>query len=68
VKSLKTIPESEKHYFVKCEECNEYFDCRDLNQVVSHLHEDNIHLTYTSSRKVPEPFVYLKGKVLIDQN
>jgi hypothetical protein len=68
VKNLEQIPESEKHYYVKCEVCNDYFDCRNLNEVVVHLHEEYLDSTFTSSRKVPEPFVYLKGRVLLNQN
>lgn len=68
MKNLKRVPESEKHYYVKCEVCNDYFDCRNLDEVVSHIHEKQFDATFTSSRKLPEPFGYLKGKVLVHQN
>ena len=44
MKTLKSIPKSQRHHFMKCE-CAQYIDMRNINEVMEHLHK-------SKSRKV----------------
>jgi len=43
-------PEKEAGYFEKCPECGEWFDVRDLDQVLTHVHDAEIEIS-----EGPEP-------------
>ncbi len=69
VYTLDKVPEHERHHYAKCIECFEYFDCRDLSQVVEHMHDNQaVDSSWNSSKKVNEPVEYLKGSIQIDCN
>lgn len=68
MKNLSTVAEYERHHYIRCELCGEYFDCRDLSQVFEHEHENLPQPTFTSSMKIDEPIEYIQGKLEIVQN
>lgn len=68
MKNLNHIHEHELIYFIKCELCNQYIDCRDLEQVLTHTHKNYQQINFFSSRKVSETIEYLNGKVAINEN
>jgi len=68
MKNLSLIAEHERHYYIRCELCNEYFDCRDLSQVFDHVHKNLPDPVFISSKKVSEPIEYIQGKLQIIQN
>jgi hypothetical protein len=55
---------------MKCE-CGEYFDMRDLKDVMKHFHKSNELVkaaNYSHSIKVGEPHIYTKNKKKITIN
>jgi len=65
--SLREIPKAERHHFMKCQ-CGEYFDMRDLKDVMKHFHKSQAlvdNAEYTHTIKVGEPQVYTKSKIKI---
>ena len=63
MKYNKNLPLDEKRHFMKCS-CGEYFDMRDLNDVMAHFHKScpKPQIDYSHSIKVGEPFVYANNK------
>jgi hypothetical protein len=66
--NLQEIPKHEQHHFIRCNLCGSLFDCRDLSQVLFHTHQEVNSSEFTSARKVPEPILYIKGKVKLTIN
>lgn len=70
MKTLRSIPRTERHHYMKCE-CGEYFDMRDLKDVMQHLHKSHELINaadYTHSIKVGEPHIHTKSKTKITIN
>lgn len=70
MKSLKHISKNQRHHFMKCE-CGEYFDMRDLKDVMRHFHKSEAlarEAEYSYSIKVGEPQIYTKDKKKITIN
>lgn len=70
MKSLKGIPQQARRHFMKCE-CGEYFDMRDLKEVMKHFHKSKALVDatkYSHSVKVGEPHIYTKNKKKITIN
>jgi hypothetical protein len=70
MKSLKLLPQQVRRHFMKCE-CGEYFDMRDLKDVMKHFHKSEAlahEADYSHSTKVGEPHVYIKSKKKITIN
>jgi hypothetical protein len=70
MKTLKSIPVTQRNHFMKCE-CGEYFDMRDLKDVMKHFHKSNELVkaaNYSHSIKVGEPHIYTKNKKKITIN
>ena len=70
MKTLRTIPKSQRGHFMKCE-CGEYFDMRDLKDVMKHFHKSQALVEaaeYSYSIKTGEPYAYTKGKKRITIN
>lgn len=70
MKSLESLPEDERKHFMKCP-CGEYFDMRDLCDVMKHFHageELPQQAQYSHSVKVGEPHLYTKNKKKITIN
>jgi|GEM_PF-1355513 len=71
MKYNKDLPLSEKRHFMKCE-CGEYFDMRDLEDVVNHLHKykeaSRLQVPYTHAVRVGEPVAYTKRRKKIGLN
>lgn len=70
MKTLKSIPRSERNHFMKCE-CGDYFDMRDLEDVMKHLHKSKALVdatSYSHSIRVGEPHIYTSGKKKITIN
>jgi hypothetical protein len=38
------VPENEADHFMKCPACSQWFDMRDLAQVVEHVHDSEIEV------------------------
>lgn len=54
------LPEEEKQHYILCE-CGKYIDMRDLSDVFSHLHINNIPAAeWTHSVRKGEPAAYPK--------
>jgi hypothetical protein len=69
MKDISHILEEERLHYVKCRTCGNYFDCRNLSEVLDHTYENNrLNSDFTFSRRLPEPVEYLKGKIKIPQN
>jgi len=70
MKSLKYISTRERHHYMKCE-CGHYFDMRDLNDVVKHLHKMQTSTpknSYTHSVKIGDPVAYTRSKKKLNFN
>jgi hypothetical protein len=70
MKTLKDIAKAERNHFMKCE-CGEYFDMRDLKDVMKHFHKSQalVHAAhYSHSIRVGEPNIYTKTKKKITIN
>jgi hypothetical protein len=70
MKSLKFIAPHERHHYMKCE-CGHYFDMRDLNDVVRHLHKMQNAIpgnSYSHSVKLGQPVAYTSNKKKLDLN
>ncbi|HJW18838.1 MAG TPA: hypothetical protein VJ499_17030 [Flavisolibacter sp.] len=70
MKSLKYIATHERHHYMKCE-CGHFFDMRDLNDVVKHLHKMQSSIpenSYAHSVKIGEPKAYTRTKKKLDLN
>lgn len=71
MKYNKDLPLSEKRHFMKCD-CGEYFDMRDLEDVIHHLHKyqaaTKLTMSYSHSVKAGEPIAYTRKKKRIDLN
>jgi hypothetical protein len=55
---------------MKCE-CGHYFDMRDLNDVVKHLHKMQTSIpkkSYSHSVKIGDPAAYTRSKKRLDLN
>jgi hypothetical protein len=68
MKYNKNLPLLEKRHFMKCD-CGEYFDMRDLEDVITHLHKykaaSELKVQFSCSIKVGESTIYTnKGKQL----
>jgi hypothetical protein len=64
MKSIKDLPLVERRHFMKCS-CGHYFDMRDLNDVIRHLHKTKAKASgasFSHSVKVGEPVAYKKKK------
>ncbi len=70
MKDITHLPPDEQKHFMICEQCIEFFDCRDLQQVFYHTHLHGLpKAEFSSSINLDEPNVeYLKGKEKIDLN
>ncbi len=68
MKAIDGIPEDEKRHFLKCDICGNYFDCRNLGDVLMHTHETLPKGDFIYSKEVSKPIAYLKGKIAIVQN
>ena len=58
-----TIDEKEREHFAKCAECKQWFDMRDLSQVLKHEHwlKQDLHVKFSHVKKLGKPDeVYLK--------
>jgi hypothetical protein len=52
---MKYLPIAERRHFMKCPDCGNYFDMRDLQDVFNHFHKSNRMLAiYSHSKKVGE--------------
>jgi hypothetical protein len=70
MKTRKSIPRDHRHHFMKCE-CGEYFDMRDLKDVMNHLHKSSAlsnTTEYSHSITIGEPIVYTRSKNEINLN
>ena len=70
MKTLNSIPKSERTHFMKCE-CGEYFDMRDFKEVMKHFHKSQElakAAEYSHSVKVGEPHIYTKTEKKININ
>jgi uncharacterized C2H2 Zn-finger protein len=70
MKTLKSIPVTQRNHFMKCE-CGEYFDMRNLKDVMRHFHKSKDlaqSANYSHSIKVGEPHIYTKSKRKITIN
>jgi hypothetical protein len=70
MKTRKLISKTERHHFMKCE-CGDYFDMRDLKEVMKHFHKSNAlseAADYSHSVKIGEPHLYSKNKNKITIN
>jgi hypothetical protein len=70
MKTLKSIPKTERNHFMKCQ-CGEYYDMRDLKDVMKHFHKSQALVDsaeYSHSIKLGEPHVYTKSKRKITVN
>jgi hypothetical protein len=65
---FEQIPKNEVQHFIECEQCHEYFDCRDLSQVLQHTHQPVKTTDSFIARKISEPIEYLNGKVRLNSN
>ena len=68
--SIKLFSPEERRHFMKCE-CGQYFDMRDLKDVMKHLHKTAElikNAEYSHSVKVGEPHIYTKKKQKITIN
>jgi uncharacterized C2H2 Zn-finger protein len=66
---LQYLSQSERRHFMKCPDCGNYFDMRDLEDVFNHFHKSNQLLaTYSHSIRVGEPIAYTNSKKKIDLN
>ena len=52
---LQYLSLKERRHFMKCPDCGNYFDMRDLEDVFNHFHKSNQVLVYSRSVKVGEP-------------
>jgi len=68
MKAINDIPKEDKCHFLKCDLCGNYFDCRDLADVLMHTHENLPKGEFNYSRDVSQPVAYIKGKIAIAQN
>lgn len=71
MKSIDHLPESEKVHFIQCSLCDEYYDMRDLDQVLKHQHAGLPKPEWLSSIKKGDPTEYPnpdKGIDKIDLN
>lgn len=57
------INESEREHFMQCDDCKEWFDMRNLNEVFSHEHylQRVPEMNYSYSVKVGKPVLYYKN-------
>ena len=70
MKSLELLPREVRRHFMKCE-CGEYFDMRDLKDVMKHFHKSEAlarEANYSYSVKLGEPEIYTKSKKKININ
>ena len=68
MKTIKHLSSSERKHYLKCS-CGDYFDMRDLQEVVNHLHLlKNIEAGYSHSVRLDEPVAYSKKKRKIGLN
>lgn len=70
MKSIKLFSPEERRHFMKCE-CGEYFDMRDLADVMKHFHKSAAlekNAEYSHSIKVGEPHIYRKNNKKITIN
>ena len=66
---LQYLSLKERRHFMKCPDCGNYFDMRDLEDVFNHFHKSNELLAeYSQSIIVGEPMAYTKSKQNIDLN
>jgi len=66
---LKYLSLKERRHFMKCPDCGNYFDMRDLADVFNHFHKSNELLAnYSQSITVGERIVYLSNKKKLDLN
>jgi hypothetical protein len=66
---MKYLRPGEKKHYMKCPDCGEYFDMRDLQDVFNHFHKSAaVKAEYTHSIRVGEPVVYTKEKKKLDLN
>ena len=61
MKSLKKIPLDQHKHFAKCK-CGQYFDMRDLSDVLSHEHQNNQSVTFSLGKRMGEAVQYSKNK------
>jgi hypothetical protein len=60
---FKYIPREERRHFMKCPDCGEYFDMRDLQDVFNHFHKSaEVSREYSFCVRVGEPIVYIRNK------
>ena len=68
MKSIDHLDKDEQKHFIRCG-CGNYYDMRDLNQVVEHMHEENIPSPgWTYSIKKGESVCYTANGRKIDLN
>lgn len=65
---LNNVSPEDRIHFSQCCICNQYFDCRDLTEVVEHFHENISPPEFSSSKRVFDTKEYLGKRFTIDQN
>jgi hypothetical protein len=66
---FKYLDLEERRHYMKCPDCGDYFDMRDLQQVFNHFHKSAyVRANYSHSIKVGEPIAYTKNKKKLDLN
>jgi hypothetical protein len=66
---LKYLDKEERRHYMKCPDCGQYFDMRDLQDVFSHFHKSAaVKVNYSHSIRIGDPIVYTKDKKKLDLN
>jgi hypothetical protein len=68
MKSIDHLHPEEQKHFIQCD-CGEYFDMRNLAEVVNHFHSTKFpEPEWTYSVRIGEPVAHLKNQKTIDLN